>query len=169
MMIENLFKIADKYNAWNEYYSKYENNDEKSRSDTSLSNCSTVSISETSRSVSVDSFKNTISSPKPLTDKPLLQPSYLSIVTGKKEENKEENKEKNIEENKNENIEENDDMVKMMNEMINIRKEMSINTKNKNDIEEKIKKLKEELEEVEKKVSDNKSQLKILATKFAEF
>lgn len=139
---EFIYMIADNTMtddiAWDKYYSKY--NDEKLRSSTTLSNNTTVCPSETSRSVSVDS------SPKPLTN------SYASLFKDKKEEN----------------VETDDDMVKMMDEMMNIRKEITTNTKYKDDIEEKIKELKKELEQVDKKISDNKDQLKILATKVAD-
>ena len=102
--------------------------------------------SDTSRSASVDSSKNTFLSHKPLTN------SYASLFKNDKVED----------------INSDDDIVKMMDEMMNIRKEMTTNTKHKDDIEEQIKKLKKELEQVEKKISDNKDQLKDLATKVAD-
>jgi|TARA_B100000497_G_C7673659_1_gene406678 hypothetical protein len=148
---EFIYMIADNTMtndvAWDKYYSKY--NNEKSRSNTALSSDSTVCLvcpSDTSRSASVDSSKNTFLSPKPLTN------SYASLFKNDKVED----------------INSDDDIVKMMDEMMNIRKEMTTNTKHKDDIEEQIKKLKKELEQVEKKISDNKDQLKDLATKVAD-
>jgi len=144
-----IYMIADNTmsddTAWDEYYSKYL--DGKSRSDTTLSNSSTICPVATSPAVSSASSTNCFPSPTPLTN------SYASLFKKKKEED----------------IQTDDDMVKMMDEMMTIRKEMAINTKHKDDIKQKIKKLEEELEQVEKKVSDNKNQLKVLATKVVDF
>jgi hypothetical protein len=135
--------------AWDKYCSKYV--DGKSRSNTSLSNSSTVCPVATSPAISSTSSTNCFPPPTPLTN------SYASLFKNKKEEKEEED------------IQTDDDMVKMMDEMMSIRKEMTINTKHKDDIKQKIKKLEEELEQVEKKISDNKDQLKVLATKVVDF
>ena len=52
--------------------------------------------------------------------------------------------------------------------MLNIRKELSHNTKRKDTIKEQIKQLEDELVIVESKIDNNKTQLKQLATKIAD-
>lgn len=69
---------------------------------------------------------------------------------------------------KNEDISNCNDISMMMEQMINIRLEMTNNIKHKNTINDKIKKLQEELTQFDKKINGNKDQLKELATKFAD-
>jgi chromosome segregation ATPase len=52
--------------------------------------------------------------------------------------------------------------------MLNIRKELSYNTKHKDNIKEQIEQLETELMLVESKITNNKAQLKQLAAKIAD-
>ncbi len=146
-----IYMIADNTmndkTAWDEYYSKYCN--EKSRSDTSLSNSSTICPVCPSTTISPNSSMNCFSSPKPLTN------SYASVLKNKKEEN----------------IEITDDTVKILDDLDELNKtirEIDINKVYKNDIELKIKKLKEELEQVEIKINNGKDQMKNLLSKLSD-